>query len=792
MSKKVTPDKHDYDPDDYNSLAELLHRNKQISEEVEAEASSSSKSIERPIIHCGTYQNQQTAYKTPIQSNNLNSFCSFLYVDVVKPKPSRDDVPPKPSRNDVPPLPGPMITADQSPPTSDLTVPITFLPKGFMTEEKACTNHHHSWSSQTVDPPITQEEVDSRNFLEYARKLKDFYHQCQLNVALRDSPELPDLCNINSTQVNNQVESQVNSQAETQANDTVQAESQADNIVQAETQANDTVQVETQADTPTQADTQVESQDVNTQSDKTKSDTQSDTLLTQQDGEAMCSSSSSNNVTNRNKSNRDTSPPYSTMEENLAIVPTNLWNDAIQDHVSNIDDLKTKTLRLNFPKLWIIADMYATVWKKHGWHGPNKGSGNVTNFKNKIVNRIVTQRRPEALCRNADLVQSILEVRTKKSVEEEKAELESHGEIYVYEKEVFIDYALRTYRKSPVAQLDSEADYTVNDIIRLVSVMSLNQHRSDLLSLSSGKSKARRDIDYPESKEMQFFGRVAADYNDEKVVVEMPPGANRLDSVKQMNPNDKTRIDLGRSPLYLKNLYKKIILGEYRRATHKWRKGTGGGPGAPENFHNWNQRDAKLFANYGGGKQGVRVKKDYLAYILMADIKCSYAFSSRFAPAPKDAVLEDGDKEIIEGNEEMQEFQELTSPNKKPRKGGTSAMENMGLNICGTIERINDKLTDAFMKFNAANTVQDTHNATDGTAVDVALTVKMKQLNDSMKLCDDLEARVQRLVALPDDDPTKEMKLQATRNAHMEALNIMNNLTKKKGNESAGGTGTGE
>ena len=75
-----------------------------------------------------------------------------------------------------------------------------------------------------------------------------------------------------------------------------------------------------------------------------------------------------------------------------------------------------------------------------------------------------------------------------------------------------------------------------------------------------------------------------------------------------MNPNDLSRISLGMSPIFLRNLYQFIIFGEYRCSTYKWRKGTGGGPGYPKDYHQWNLKDAILFTNYGGGK-GIRVKK---------------------------------------------------------------------------------------------------------------------------------------------------------------------------------------
>ena len=49
--------------------------------------------------------------------------------------------------------------------------------------------------------------------------------------------------------------------------------------------------------------------------------------------------------------------------------------------------------------------------------------------------------------------------------------------------------------------------------------MAMNDHRKDLLSLSQGRAQNRRELDRAVSLEMEIFGRIAVNYNNEKVIV---------------------------------------------------------------------------------------------------------------------------------------------------------------------------------------------------------------------------------------------------------------------------------
>ena len=80
---------------------------------------------------------------------------------------------------------------------------------------------------------------------------------------------------------------------------------------------------------------------------------------------------------------------------------------------------------------------------------------------------------------------------------------------------------------------------------------------------------------------------------------------------------------------------------EYNKATLKWKEGTGGGDGAPENYCDWEKRDAELFANYSQVGKG-----DVLAWIYMLYQKIDYAFNIINSLPPDKTILKDRSNNI--------------------------------------------------------------------------------------------------------------------------------------------------
>ena len=70
--------------------------------------------------------------------------------------------------------------------------------------------------------------------------------------------------------------------------------------------------------------------------------------------------------------------------------------------------------------------------------------------------------------------------------------------------------------------------------------------------------------------------------------------------------------------------------------SEKWKKGTGGGPGSPVNYENWQDRDDELFANYDQSRG-----KHSMAWLYMVDKNIGFLLDAKNYPVSVDVQLED-------------------------------------------------------------------------------------------------------------------------------------------------------
>lgn len=112
-----------------------------------------------------------------------------------------------------------------------------------------------------------------------------------------------------------------------------------------------------------------------------------------------------------------------------------------------------------------------------------------------------------------------------------------------------------------------------------------------------------------------------------------------------------------------------------------WKKGTGGGSGAPEDFGgNWKEREhLELFSNYS--RYG---KCDYLAYILMYDQKAGYIIDAINDPAPPESTMENGTGGEVQNKGDQQGS--TTSPPKQSKAEARMAKHVESLTkVLGTV-----------------------------------------------------------------------------------------------------------
>jgi len=140
-----------------------------------------------------------------------------------------------------------------------------------------------------------------------------------------------------------------------------------------------------------------------------------------------------------------------------------------------------------------------------------------------------------------------------------------------------------------------------------------------------------------------------------------------------MIPNDLDRINIERDGNFIKSLIVDTMK-KYAVVSERWKSGTGGGSGFPENYENWEERDDELFANYDSTKG-----KHYTAWVYMVDKSIGFILNAKNDPVPLDVHLEDGQ-----------------TPNSKSVLSSRSATPtNLGTNLANEIILSRDLLTKA-------------------------------------------------------------------------------------------------
>ena len=268
------------------------------------------------------------------------------------------------------------------------------------------------------------------------------------------------------------------------------------------------------------------------------------------------------------------------------------------------------------PKKWALSKKLFQHMVDSGWELPNKAT-NKTDFRRKILKNLVETRR-RVLTVDADSA-SLSKI------------FKQHELVWFYSFASFKEHAKRHMKHHK----KDTSSHCANDAVRVFGILGLADMRDRVTRLGRGRATERADIDGPLNLMDETFTQVALMFNDEGIVIEAPARADRLDN--QPDPNDPARIAIERDFIWCKKVYIDW-LKMYNIAMKKWKKGTGGGAGYPENYCNWNTRDTELFANY----HGTAGKSDALAWMYMLDKSLGFIFNVVNDPPPPGSVMQDG------------------------------------------------------------------------------------------------------------------------------------------------------
>ena len=311
-------------------------------------------------------------------------------------------------------------------------------------------------------------------------------------------------------------------------------------------------------------------------------------------------------------------------EESVCPVSDFLWFNTLQELPK--ENSKYNTVAKHYPKLWNMVKILFKHWKdKLKWHKP-ANTTNVTGFKNLVAEHVLQSR---TLSKRSEIPAKYLN-----TLRPEKDDC-NNAHYYFYPKEVFLSRCSADYKEDKIDSIQKEKAMP-NDIIRLFSIATSQLNRDDLQKLSQGKAFFRSDMDGPLSMYDTVMQSWVIQFNDPCKWFALPPRATHLPSIRELDPNDKLRINIERNHIWLGRLYKKVM-PQYNHAWQKWTKGTGGGSGMPENYTNWEKREClEKFADYA--EHG---SIDYLAYMIMLDKQVGYCINTINDPAPDDTVTED-------------------------------------------------------------------------------------------------------------------------------------------------------
>ena len=155
------------------------------------------------------------------------------------------------------------------------------------------------------------------------------------------------------------------------------------------------------------------------------------------------------------------------------------WYNCIQEKKANTN--KT-TFAKCFPILWKMVGKYALAWKKNKWEVPSKLK-NATEFKNKVVQHVLTMRKAVDTDSIPFLIQKDL-----------PAFSPLKTKCLFYDQSVFEKHALNHYKVDPFTAKEKLLPQP-NDIIRLFGIAALQENRDSLERIGASKHSKRSDAD---------------------------------------------------------------------------------------------------------------------------------------------------------------------------------------------------------------------------------------------------------------------------------------------------------
>jgi hypothetical protein len=204
--------------------------------------------------------------------------------------------------------------------------------------------------------------------------------------------------------------------------------------------------------------------------------------------------------------------------------------------------------------------------------------------------------------------------------------------------------------------MDALMKPVVDDVLRLTGILLTEEEMRDYIPDILGKRRNEsgwQPLDAASSRAKAAWALLLRKFIDDEVNIALPDeflaedmqekvdakvGEGFYNNNATFNPNNGDRTKLAWNETRLKSVLQ-VGVSSYEKMMVKYQKGTGGGPGAPQNFIDWQNRHESYIVNYTNQKES----EFYLTVVFMWDKQHNFPLKPSSGPMLPGVGIEDED-----------------------------------------------------------------------------------------------------------------------------------------------------
>ena len=175
---------------------------------------------------------------------------------------------------------------------------------------------------------------------------------------------------------------------------------------------------------------------------------------------------------------------------------------------------------------------------EEGWAYFEKKNPNLSDLKSRLTKWIVVQRK---LTLFSDIISEYQDHTFAAALPEKYC----GGPVYYLSYAQFVQWATEMF-KVDQTEISNNLKVTVNNRIRLASIMGMQDNRDHVIKFGGAKNVSRADADGPLSMFDSIFLEIQMLFNDPELTMPEPECASFLSTYIDLDPNDAERIKISR------------------------------------------------------------------------------------------------------------------------------------------------------------------------------------------------------------------------------------------------------